>query len=573
MLTLRRYQEDAVASFFAEVDADRLAPLIVLPTGGGKTVIFLAVIDEWLQRHPDQRVVVLAHRNELVTQPERRMQAMFGHAYHCGVISASGRRADYGAQVTFAMKDTLASPKRLQKYLAYGVPGLIITDEAHHAVAATYQKIYNALRAANPAIVHLGVTATPERGDGIGFGGVFTDSPNYKSGACFEKPITEMINEGWLASPKWLVVKTGVSLAGVKATKHDYIQAQLKDVFETDFVIQSVVKNHKEHTPQAKAICFTVSVAGATKLADAFIEAGYSAAAIYGEMEQAERDVILRKFSTGEISIITNCAVLTEGFDEPTIEVCHLVRPTKSIGLYLQMIGRVLRPKGGNKAGEGETAIIFEYAPEKERSLGRIGYLMGLPPEETAKLEKAERGLDEVGKQIDDGDILAGLGYKDGQIEMGGLGIDGLSIVVEEIDYLNRTRLRWHKGDNDYLTLGIKSQNGNKRILVLSPPDANGNRTFYGLFQEHDKAPLKHRVLAELISLDTATDEAERMAQQYGLKTLSSKSADWLSLPATDGQKRFITALTRKRKFDDNLTRGEASSLIDYYQAMQVLFQ
>lgn len=570
MLTLRRYQEQAVSAFFAEVAADRLAPLIVLPTGGGKTVIFLAIIDQWLQANPDHRVVVLAHRNELVMQPERRMQAMFGHAYHCGVISASGKRADYGAQVTFAMKDTLASPKRLQKYLAYGVPGLIITDEAHHAVAATYQKIYNLLRGANPSIVHLGVTATPERGDGIGFGGVFTESPNNDSGACFEKTLSSMINERWLAEPKWLAVKTGISLAGVKATKHDYIQSQLRDAFETPRVLQSVVKNHIQHTPNAKAICFTVSVAGATALAEAFTEAGYSAAAIYGEMEQAERDVILRKFSSGEIMIVCNCAVLTEGFDEPTIEVCHLVRPTKSIGLYKQMIGRVLRPRGGGLAADGETAIIFEYVPEKDRVLDRIAYLMDLPPEQVAKAEKADRGLEEVGKTIENGELLAGFGYRDGQIEMGGMGIDALSIVVEEIDYLNRSRLRWHKGDNEYLTLGIKSQNGNKRILVLSPPDQNGNRAFYGLFQENDDAPLRSKVLAESISLDVATAEAERMSAEYGLKTLSSKNAAWVNTPATPGQRSKLWVLG-KRKLDEHLTRGEASCMIEFCMAMKVL--
>lgn len=569
-LTLRKYQEEAKAAFFGEYDAGRYAPLIVLPTGGGKTVIFLAVIDEWLQRNPDHRVLVLAHRNELVMQPERRMQAMFGHAYQCGVISASGKRADYASQVTFAMKDTLASPKCMAKYLAYGVPQLIITDEAHHAVAATYQKIYTVIRGANPSVVHLGVTATPERGDGLGFGEVFTTSPNHASGACFVKLLREMIAEGWLASPKWLVVKTGVSLAGVKATKHDYIQAQLKDAFETDFVLDAVVANHIKHTPNAKALCFTVSVNGATRLADKFVAAGYNANAIYGETEQSDRDVILRKFNTGEVPIVTNCAVLTEGFDEPSIEVIHLVRPTKSIGLYLQMIGRGLRPKAGGAAAPGETTIIFEYAAEKERVLDRIGYLMGVPPEEIAKLEKAERGLEEIGKSIENGDILAGFGFDGEQVTMGGLGIDGLSIVVEEIDYLNRTRLRWHKGDNEYLTLGIKSANGNKRIIVLSPPDGDGNRTMYGMYQESDRAEMKQRILSPSITLDAATDEAERMAELYGQNHMVRKSASWLAEPVTENQKRMLRYLG-KRKFDEHMTRGDASNLIDYYQAMKVL--
>ena len=570
MIELRPYQRQAVNAAFSEIQAQRRSPLIVLPTGGGKTVVFLDFISEWLILNPDHRILVLAHRNELVMQPERRMQAMFGHAYHCGVISASGNRADYGAQVTFAMKDTLASKKRMAKYLAYGVPDVIITDEAHHAVAATYQAIYNQIRDLNPVVIHLGVTATPERGDGLGFGGVFTPSPNHDSGAAFYKPLTEMIAERWLAQPKWLVVKTAISLAGVKSTKHDYIQSQLKNVFETDFVINLVVETHERWASDKKAICFTVSVAGATALAERFVERGFRAAAIYGEMEQSERDAILRQFATGEIMIVCNCAVLTEGFDEPSIEVCHLVRPTKSMGLYLQMIGRILRPKGGGQALADETAVIFEYAPEKTRALARIAYLMELPPEETTKLERAQDGLDVITKTVEAGELLAGFGYDGQQLNIGGLGVDGLSIIVEELNYLEDTRLRWHKSEDGWLTLGIQSANGEKRILALSPRNDDNTHTMHGIFIAKRGDPPKCRVLHQAISFDMATAEAERMTAEYAIDTLVSKTASWANRAATEGQIKYLRFLTGKRKFDD-LTSGQASSLIDYHLAMRTI--
>lgn len=570
MIDLRPYQSQATTAAWREVQERRLSPLIVIPTGGGKTEVYLAFILQWLEKHPTSRVLVLAHRNELVIQPEQRMLRR-GVRYVMGVISASANRSEYGAQITFAMKDTLVNIKRLNKYLAYGVPDLIITDEAHHAVASTYGKIYDPIRALNPNVVHLGVTATPERGDGVGFGGIFTPSPyNAKSGATFYKPLSEMIAEHWLAAPKWLIVKTGVSLNGVPSSKLDYVQAKLRDTFETPAVIEMVVENHRKNADGKKAICFTVSVKGAENLAKAFEDAGYYARFIHGEMDQSERTAILNEYKTRDGMIICNCAVLTEGFDEPTIEVCHLVRPTKSIGLYVQMIGRVLRPKKGGKAEPGETAIIFEYAPEKERHLAKVGYLMELPPEEVTKMEKADQALDR--QETEDGEVLAGFAFDGQQIHMAGLGIDALSIITIEVNYLADTDWRWHKDEqSEWMTMGVTSATSHKRILAISPRNANNRYDLHGFGRESTTAPWRHKLLAQDVEFAVATEQAEAICEKYGIGTLSKKQQLWHDRPISDGQLRYLRRLANKRSGFDNLNQGEASTMIDHLTAMQQL--
>lgn len=562
----RDYQEDATAAFFRAVAEGYRRPLIVVPTGGGKTVIFNLIIHRFLQAQPTARVIVQAHRQELVEQGEDKFRRFIGPDYITGIVSAKSDRFDYHSQVLFCSKDTIRSSKRMDRILAHGPIALIITDEAHHAEAASYKKVVAALESVNPDLVHLGVTATPQRGDGRGLGLVYDAVPWNKHGACYKKELIEMI-PAWLVPPRWLAIKTGIGLAGVKISAGDYNQEQLKNVFESQYCLDLVVKSHIKYADGRKAIAFTISVAGAHELAAKFNEAGIPAAAVDGEMPAQDRARVLRDFAEGRLLVLANCAVLTEGFDDPTVSCIHMARPTKSDSLYLQCIGRGLRPRNGHKPEEKEDCLILEYAPADQRNLSQFGHLMGVPDDDQAKLEKAQRALDEISEDIEIGEVLAGLAY-DGQIEMAGVGAQGLDVIAQELNYLDQSPWQWRRDSaqqanaGSWLTLGLgKSRvNGMNMVLAISPLDDLNQYRLYGLWQARDYGPWQVRCLEVFGDFDAASDKAHELADKHGDQTLGAKGKRWRKDPATPQHIGFLRRLGGSAPH--GATKGEVNELI-----------
>lgn len=338
MFELRPYQTQAVRDVLAAWETSP-SLLGVAATGAGKTVIFLALAKELTERDPSARVLILAHREELLDQPVERA-ALFGpeFAAHLGIVAAE--RDQYDARVVVASVQTVRQTKRLERILSAGVITHVITDEAHHATATSYRTVYEALRAANTELRHLGVTATPKRTDHEGLVAIF-------GSVVFKYGIKELVGLGYLVPFKALAVETGISLQGVHVDAGDYRVSDLRKVFELDNCFELVAETHLRYAPGRRGLAFTASVAGAYRLAEVLSEAGISAAAADGTTPKEERREILRRFRAGELDILVNCGLWTEGLDVPEVSVIHQVRPTKSDLVYcLDSDTEVLTPTG-----------------------------------------------------------------------------------------------------------------------------------------------------------------------------------------------------------------------------------
>jgi superfamily II DNA or RNA helicase len=222
---------------------------------------------------------------------------------------------------------------------------LLVIDECHHAPARTYQKIIEAY----PDAVLLGLTATPCRGDGRGLGGIFD--------TIIECPqVAELIKQKHLVKTR-VYAPAEPNLKGVKVQAGDYVENQLADRMDQPKLIGDIVTHWHKYGERRKTVCFAVNVAHSVHLRDEFIRSGVKAEHIDGGTPKAERDASLARLASGEIDIVTNCMVLTEGWDMPEVGCCILARPTKKMGLYRQMIGRVLRPADGKP-----DAIILDHS-------------------------------------------------------------------------------------------------------------------------------------------------------------------------------------------------------------------
>lgn len=331
MIVLHQFQNDSVARIIAAVD-----PLVVAPTGSGKTVIASEVI----RLAGDKFVLFLAHRRELIHQARKKL-AEFGIL--AGVILA-GEPMNQMARVQVATVQTFSS-----RYIRGGkdLPpvDIIVVDEAHHARAQTYRKIIESY----PGAKVIGLTATPCRRDGRGLGGTFK--------TMIETPqIEELIGLKYLVRTRVYAPNTP-DLKDVRVRQGDYEERQLAERMDRAELVGDIVTHWHRLAERRKTVVFATSVAHAIHLTEEFVKSGVKAACIDGKTPKDERDEILAKLSRGEIEVVVNCMVLTEGWDQPDISCCVLARPTKSMGLFRQMIGRVLRPFPGKT-----DALILDHA-------------------------------------------------------------------------------------------------------------------------------------------------------------------------------------------------------------------
>lgn len=346
-LHLRDYQREAIDAVFAAWSDGMRRPAVVLPTGAGKTVIFSHLISEFIQKH-GRRVVVLVHRDELADQAIDKIRAV---APDLGVGKVKAESDDVDADVMVCSVQTLAVHRRREQLQVAerlaGAVGLIITDECHHAAAATYRKIYDAF----PDALNVGFTATMARGDGAGLGDVWDD-------VVYSKTLLHFIGRGYLTDVRGVSVSVnGLNLGGVKRTRSDYQSGDLGRALEESEMSDVLPKAYTEHAADRPGVVFTPTVATAHAVADSFNAAGIRTAVISGETPRKERVQTYEDFRTGRVQVLSNCMVLTEGFDAPWASCAVIARPTQSNPLYIQMVGRVLRPWPGKK-----DALVLDIA-------------------------------------------------------------------------------------------------------------------------------------------------------------------------------------------------------------------
>lgn len=311
-------------------------PLYVLPTGGGKTVVANSLTERAIER--GERVLMLTHRREILRQTSLKMPLEHG-------LIQSGLNVDLGYPVQIASVATIYARCIRTDKLPLPAANLIIVDEAHHIAARTWQAIIDAY----PNARRVGLTATPCRSDGRGLG-------NYFDERVLGPQIPELIAQKYLV-PTTYYAPAVPDLKGVETRNGDYVVSQLSARMDRPDLIGDIASNWFKYGQRRRTIVFCVDVAHSVHVRDEFIKAGINAEHVDGSTPKAERDAILTRLASGETTIVSNCAVLGEGFDCPPVGCIVLARPTKQLGLFRQMAGRGLRPAPGKN-----NLILIDHA-------------------------------------------------------------------------------------------------------------------------------------------------------------------------------------------------------------------
>ena len=353
-VVFRDYQLECMDRTFEQLEIYN-STLIVKATGTGKTIMFAGIIDRWTSG----RVIVMAHRDELIQQACKKIKLVTGE--RCDVEMGESR-ADSSIMYTkskcvVTSVQTMGRANRMKRFNPNDF-GLLVIDEAHHAAASSYLAVIEYFRQ-NPALKVIGVTATPDRADEKALGQIFES-------VAFEYGILDGISDGWIVPiDQKLVYIAGLDLSRCRTSDGDLSKADLSRIMEEEErcheITSAVLQNAHGQT-----LIFTVSVKQAEMISDILNrhEAGCSRW-VCGEARTCPMDVrrdILGSFARNEFQYLVNCSVLLEGYDEPNISTVAMARPTKSRSLYTQIIGRGTRPLDGTVDGistaDGRKAAI-----------------------------------------------------------------------------------------------------------------------------------------------------------------------------------------------------------------------
>lgn len=327
---LRDYQARDVERLRAAFAAGFTAPLYVLPTAGGKTVVFCHIAESAAAL--GRRILILVHRKELL---EQASQKLFDLNMPHGLIAPSRTMTKDLIQV--ASVDTLI--RRLDRVKR---PDLTIVDEAHHCIPGNkWGRVVSFYR--NRI---LGVTATPIRMQGAGLGRA---AGGYFDNLVCGPSISELISLGYLSAPIIYAPPVKVDLRGIRMRHGDYDQSELSFRMDKDVITGDAVSHYKRICPGAPAIAFCASLKHAEHVADKFRQEGISADFIHGEMSDSQREYRIKSLGNGQIKVLTSCEIISEGTDIPVVTTAILLRPTQSIGLFIQQCGRTLRIHPGKK--------------------------------------------------------------------------------------------------------------------------------------------------------------------------------------------------------------------------------
>jgi DNA repair protein RadD len=370
MIKIRDYQNVGITSIRSAFTAGIRAILYVLGTGGGKTIIFSVI--SHLTGQNKKRVLILVHRVELLRQTSK---ALMKFNIQHGMINPLFS-PNYHLAVQVGSVQTVVN--RLDKIQP---PHLIIIDEAHHAEAGTWSKVLQAF----PNARILGVTATPCREDGMGLGA--------QAGGWFEEMIQgptvrNMIDNGYLIQSRIYAPGHKIDFSNVKKLRGDYSPEELEKIMNRPHITGDAVAHYTRICPGAPAIVFCVSIEHAISVAAEFKAAGYRAASVDGSMSDKDRQRLINGLGNGEIQVLTSCSLIEEGTDIPVVSCCILLRPTQSLRLYLQQVGRGGRPVYADgydlETREGRLAAIAASGKPCYHVLDHVGNVIthGMPDDD-----------------------------------------------------------------------------------------------------------------------------------------------------------------------------------------------
>ena len=494
--------------------------IIHLPTAAGKTVIFASLIAQAIQQDPTIRVLILAFSCDLLSQARDKIH-MINSSLDVGIVDASHKEFD--RQIVVSSIQSARIPGNLERLQSQGFT-ICIADECHHFASDTARLVLRELgfdaECTAQGRLLVGFSATAARNDDRGLGEVFER-------IVYSKSISELIDGGYLVRPSGVKAMTDLDLGKVLLDQSgDYSAASLSDVMDTPEMLDLVVRSFEEKgMGRKRTIAFCTSIAHSEHLAACFRRSGVNACAIHSNLPNNERKAILKRFRDGELEVLTNPLLLTEGFDCPEIDCVIVSRPTKSVGLYTQMVGRGLRLFPGK-----DDCLIIDFC-DKAHSLCSVAILTGDVDQEKIEIVREKQIEETIGK------LPPTLNQK-------------LKSALMEFDPIGKS-FTWAKEFD-----GSYSMKGAGEIFLKIIPAENSK---YTVIVEGISGS---QTLSDGLDFEWAFSTAEDFARENKSRfTISDLNASWRDLPISEKQMAVFRSSGFRSGIGD-LTRGQASLII-----------
>lgn len=525
MLSLRPYQEQALEAITEAEARGVRRQLVAHPTGTGKTVTFAHLIH---QQREVGWALVLCHRDELIQQTLDKL-GIIAPELDVGVVKAE--RNELGHPITVASVQTLSRPNRLSQLARYFT--LVIVDEAHHAVAETWKRVLEhvgSFMPGGPLVV--GWTATPARADG-GLGDVWQE-------VVHSLGILPAIIDGYLCDLRGQTVGTDADLTSVRKVRGDYAANDLGTELERGKTLEQISQAYWQYAGHRKGIAFTPTVETARGLAHELKRHGIEAEVVWGGMALEDRRGVLRRLRTGETQVVTNCAVLTEGFDEPSVDCIVIARPTRSHPLYVQMVGRGTR----THPGKTDCLVLDVTGASEDHSLV---CLADLSPSPLKRKQVEETTLAEAYLEAEARDP------------------NGIrrAARTKAVDLFKASRMKWLR-----IPGGLCLPAGQATVIIA--PDGDDWKV---IEQRPGNKAVKDRlsIVATGLSIDYACGYGEDLARREG-KTVANRNARWRKETPTRPQIGYLRSLGMSKDTVATVTtRGQAADLITGIKARSAL--
>ncbi len=516
-LKLRDYQRAAVDAVHEALGRGVRRQLISLPTGAGKTFVAAHLVSEI-----GRRTVFMVHRDELARQTVTQMRQV-NPALSIGVCKAE--QDEVHEDIVVASAQTLAHQSRLDRLVAgIGPNPLFISDECHHDRSPARMRAIDAIVGEG---ILVGLTATPKRGDKLGLDAVYDE-------IVYHLPMRTLVERKHLARPVGLRIETESDLDSVHTVAGEFNERELANEVDTDPRNRLIVESWKTHAADRKrTVVFCVTVRHAERVRDAFRAEGISAEMVDGGTPVAERQRIFAEFAKGDLKVLTNCMVLTEGFDEPGIDCAIMARPTKSSALYIQCVGRALRFRP-----DKPDALIIDLVDVTSRH-----QLVTLPSLSGSEIQGREREVTEADRKPGQAmDLFDALSHNGKLREREAIMLDLLDDSPFVWQALPDGTWMSPAGMGRWVTL---LREGEEFVPVR-------------IIMDRGEAPALERLLDRPVAADIAMGIA---SDQIPLSVLNQREAHWRGRPATEKQK--AAAARWRVPVRNGATAGELSDLID----------
>lgn len=526
--TLRPYQLEAVSAVleYWSAERERYTPVVVLPTGTGKSTVIAAIADK--SASLGLGVLLLAHRRELLDQMVASVDAVAPGRWSTGIVQ--GERDNPHADIVAASFQTLtSSPTRLE---SLGERRVVLVDEMHHSAAPTYASVLEALGVLDGRAFACGFTATASRADG-GLGAIWDT-------VVMERSLSWAIKQGYLVKPEGLtVVLPDLDLSKVTVRAGDYAPGELSEVMSSS--VETTVTAMLTHAADRRSIVFAAGVDHADELAHALTRHGVPAASVTGDMSTEDREAVYTAYRSGQLQAMVTVQVLTEGADFPACDCVVMARPTRSQTLYSQMVGRAVRLYPGK-----QSALVLDLAGTvRDMSLVTLSDLdADTSSKRVSPVSDADPGQDEPATPRE---RKQRIGVAD----------------LETIDLLATSPVNWLVTPG-----GVQFIDCAHGVLVFLWP---AGPELYHVGLMHNPPAKSDGFIATDLPAERAKDLAETIGDREGI--LPDRSASWRQRSApSESQIRLATALgveqasdkTRARLSDD-ISIVKAAARLDKY--------